>query len=169
MCTVRYKQYNVSARQLHGYMNKCLYSITLVVHKDAAITRTHHWTPTQSAETTMENIRAGTNTTSTTSTAPHEGETVHYITVNKYLVHTTQHYTVVVQQTLCCNKIASNDTLTQPDGNQPTHMPTLSQPALQIVHRYITQTAKVARLFSQIACVRNHHWSYHSSRVGYLS
>ena len=60
-CTVRYKQYNVSARQLHTLLHEYyLHNIARVVQTDAAITRTHHWTPTQSAETTMKNITTGT-------------------------------------------------------------------------------------------------------------
>ena len=69
-CTVRYKQYNVSARQLHMLLHEYyLHNIARVVQTDAAITRTHHWTPTQSAETTMKNITAGTKHT-TTNTVP---------------------------------------------------------------------------------------------------
>ena len=63
-------QDNVSARQLHMLLHEYyLHNIARVVQTDAAITRTHHWTPTQSAETTMKNITAGTKHT-TTNTVP---------------------------------------------------------------------------------------------------
>lgn len=92
MCTVRYKQYNVSARQLHGYRNKCLHVIARELYTQMQLSHVHTTGRPHNLQRQPWRASQQVQNTTSTSTVPHGGKGS---TLNKqaYTTSTTHMHT----------------------------------------------------------------------------
>lgn len=98
MCTVRYKQYNVSARQLHGYRNKCLHVIARELYTQMQLSHVHTTGRPHNLQRQPWRASQQVQNTTSTSTVPHGGKGS---TLNKqaYTTSTTHMHTQYVHHT----------------------------------------------------------------------